>query len=296
MSLFIFILVYPLIWLMSLLPLRVLFFFSDLLYIILYYIIGFRKKVVRYNLKLAFPEKSNKERLIIEKRSFHHFVDIFMEMIKSFSISDKEIARRAIFKNTGILKNFLKNDQSVIIMAAHYANWEWTVYLNKLVSCDSYAAYTKINNIYFENKMKESRNRYGANFILSSKFIDLMQEHVNNKHKAIYGFLSDQSPMLKKTHYWGDFMGVRVPIQTGAEMLAKRFDYPVVFLAIKRIKRGYYEYTVKILAEKPSEYDDYQITDMFTHELEEQIRNRPEFYFWTHKRFKHMSKEKESQK
>jgi KDO2-lipid IV(A) lauroyltransferase len=251
--------------------------------------------VVRYNLKLSFPEKSSEELLKIEKKSFHHFVDIFMEMIKSFSISKKEIAKRIIIENPELINNYLKENKSVIVLSSHHANWEWSPYLmDQLVNCKAYAAYTKIGNQYFDNKIKSSRTKFGANFIPTKEFINLMQGNAEINKMAIYGFLGDQSPQLKKTYYWSNFMGIRVPIITGAEMLAKRFDYPVVYLKTDLVKRGYYKSEFVDLTKNPQEFPDYQITELFLEVLEKQIRANPEYYFWTHNRFKHMGKEKEA--
>ncbi len=295
MQLLIYIFTYPLIWILSILPLRVLYLLSDIIYGLLYYIIGYRKKVVRYNLKLSFPEKSSEELLKIEKKSFHHFVDIFMEMIKSFSISKKEIAKRIIIENPELINNYLKENKSVIVLSSHHANWEWSPYLmDQLVNCKAYAAYTKIGNQYFDNKIKSSRTKFGANFIPTKEFINLMQGNAEINKMAIYGFLGDQSPQLKKTYYWSNFMGIRVPIITGAEMLAKRFDYPVVYLKTDLVKRGYYKSEFVDLTKNPQEFPDYQITELFLEVLEKQIRANPEYYFWTHNRFKHVGKEKEA--
>ncbi|NOQ91739.1 MAG: lipid A biosynthesis acyltransferase [Flavobacteriaceae bacterium] len=288
MQLLIFILVYPIIWFLSILPMRILFAFSDLLYFVVYYIIGYRKKVVRYNLKLSFPNKSKQERLEIEKKTIQHFLDTFMEMIKSFSISEKEISKRFVYKNTAILDDLYKQNKSLVIMAGHYANWEWVVNVSSVVPYKGYAAYKKVKNKYFENKVKTSRTRFGANFIPTSEFMNIMKIHKDEHILAIYGLLSDQSPKLSKTHYWSNFMGVNVPVHTGAEMLAKKYNYPVVYFKTERIRRGYYESTVEVLAENPQDFKNYEITDIFLQKLENQIRNNPEYYFWTHNRFKHM--------
>jgi KDO2-lipid IV(A) lauroyltransferase len=294
MQLLVFILVYPIIWLLSILPMRVLYFISDGIYILLYYVIGYRKKVVRNNLLLAFPEKSEMERLDIEKKSFRHFVDIFVEMIKSFTISKKEISKRFTYKNLETIDEFYNNNKSLIIMAMHYANWEWviSISLHKLVQHKFYVAYRKIDNKYFNEKMKASRSKFNGIMISTSKLLDLIHKNDKNSKLSIYGLLSDQSPLLKKTHYWSDFMGVNVPIHTGAEMLAKKYNYPVLYLHVERVKRGYYESTIEILAEHPREFEDYEITDLFLQRIEKQIRKNPEYYFWTHNRFKHMGKEK----
>lgn len=295
MQFLIYIVTYPLIWLLSVLPLRVLYILSDIIFVLLYYIIGYRKKVVKYNLKLSFPEKAPEELLKIEKETLHHFVDVFMEMIKSFSISKEEIAKRIIIENPELINKHINNNKSVIVLSSHHANWEWSPYLmDQLVDCKAYAAYTKIGNKYFDKKIKSSRTKFGANFIPTREFIELMQKNSDSNIHAIYGFLGDQSPQLKKTFYWNDFMGIRVPIITGAEMLAKRFDYPVVYLQTDQVKRGYYRSKFIELTEYPSDFPDYQITDMFLKVLEKQIRANPQYYFWTHNRFKHKGKEKET--
>lgn len=287
MQLISYLILYPFIWALSILPLRLLYIISDFIFIPMYYIIGYRKNVVRNNLQMAFPQRSKKELLIIEKKTFHHFLDVFMEMIKSFSISKKEINKRMQLKNTEILNEFHESKRSVILMAGHYANWEWAGHLNSVIGYDGYAAYKKIKNKFFDAKMKSSRTKFGAHFIATIEFKSLMEKHYQNKHKAMYGLLSDQSPKLSKTHYRNKFMGIDVPIQTGAEMLSKKYNFPVIYLKTERIKRGYYESTIKILAENPRDYKDYEITDLYTKALENQIRKNPEFYFWTHKRFKH---------
>ena len=294
MQLLIFILVYPIIWLLSILPMKVLYFISDGIYVLLYYVIGYRKKVVRNNLLLAFPEKSEEERLEIEKKSFRHFVDIFVEMIKSFSISKKEISKRFIYNNLETVDDFYNKKKSLIVMAMHYANWEWVISasLHKLIPHQFYVAYRKIENKYFNEKMKSSRSKFNGIMIPTSELLDLIHENDINNKLSTYGLLSDQSPLLKKTHYWADFLGVNVPIHTGAEMLAKKYNYPVLYLHVERVKRGYYESTIEVLAEHPREFKDYEITDLFLQKIEKQIRKDPEYYFWTHNRFKHMGKNK----
>ncbi len=283
-----FILIYPIIWLLSLLPLRVLHILSDIIYVIVYYIFGYRKKVVRQNLALAFPDKSQEERLVIEKKTFSHFIDTFMEMIKTFTISEKEISKRITLENPEVINEIIGKNKSVVILSSHHANWEWAPYLmNQLIDCDAFAAYTKIQNKYFEKKMKDSRMKFGTNFVMSSKFIKLMEENARINKIGIYGFLSDQSPQLEKAYYWREFMGIKVPVVTGHEMLAKKFNHPVLYLQTDRVKRGYYKSKVTVLTENPTDYSGYQITDMYLDILEKQIRENPEYYFWTHKRFKH---------
>jgi len=253
--------------------------------------------VVRHNLKLSFPDKSVDELLKIEKKSYHHFIDIFMEMIKSFNITKKEIAKRIIVENPEIINDYIKKNKSIIVISSHHANWEWFPYLvDQLVDCKAYGSYAKIENKYFDRKIRNSRSKFGVTFVPTKEFIALIQKNADQNKIAIYASLADQSPLLKKTYYWSNFMGIKVPVITGPEMLSKRFDYPVFYLKTDLVKRGYYRSKIIELAKKPKEFPDYQITDMFLAVLEKQIRANPEYYFWTHKRFKHMGKEEKWQK
>ncbi|WP_196892533.1 lysophospholipid acyltransferase family protein [Aureivirga marina] len=290
MQLIVFILVYPIIWLISILPFPLLYLLSDVLFFLLYYVIGYRKKVVFNNLKLAFPEKSHKELKNIEKKFYSHFVDIFLEMMKTFTISGKEINKRYKFKNIELLKELEKKNKTVIVMGSHYANWEWMAHLARFLDFEGFAAYTKIGNPYFDKAIKNTRGRFNTNLVPSTRIKRKVQDNFENNILSIYGLLSDQSPQLKKANYWSTFLGVKVPIFVGTEVMAKKYDFAVVYINVEKIKRGYYEATFKTITEEPNSVENFKITDTYISLLEKQIRNKPEYYFWTHKRFKHMNK------
>ena len=290
MQFIIYILVYPIIWLISILPFSILYLISDFFYVLIYYVFGYRKKVVLYNLTLAFPEKKLDELKKIRKKFYHHFIDIFVEMIKSFTISEKNLKRRYTFKNIELIQHLEKKGKSIILMGSHYANWEWVFIMNTYVNCKGVAAYSKIENKYFDKTIRKSRGRFGTALVKTGKLIELLDFNKKNNITAIYGLLSDQSPMVKKTKYWNTFLGVTVPIHTGAEFLAKKNDFAVVMLKTTKLKRGYYTSEFQLLAENPKDYKDYDITDIFLREVENQIYAAPEYYFWTHKRFKHKDK------
>lgn len=286
----VYIFTYPFIWLLSKLPFRVLYAVSDVLFFLVFYIFRYRKKVVLYNLELSFPEKTKEEREKICKKFYKHFVDVFMEMIKSFTISEKEITKRYTYTNSDIFEDLHKNGKSTILFFGHYANWEWVITLISLIKYKGVAAYTKIRNPYFDKKIKQSRGRLG---VILKPTNEIIPEVINNHHKNIqtlYGLLSDQSPSIRKTHYWGRFFNITVPVHTGTEMLAKKYDMNVVFMATKKIKRGHYQSTFTTITTDAKKYADYEITDIFLRNLEAQIIEQPEFYFWTHKRFKHKDK------
>ena len=176
------------------------------------------------------------------------------------------------------------------MVGAHLGNWEWSVNMGLFINTDYYAAYTRLGNKYFDEKVIASRSKFGVTPVKSSKFIKEMQRHFSEGKKAIYGLLSDQSPRPSKTYYWREFLGVKVPVHTGAEMLAKRFDMVVINYAAKKVKRGYYEVEFQLITDQPKTLKDYKITDVYTEITEQNIRNQPAYYFWTHKRFKHRNK------
>ena len=293
MQLIIYILVYPIIWLISILPFRMLYMLSDVIAFLLYYIIGYRKKVVYNNLKMAFPEKSDKELKSIRRKFYRHFTDIFMELIKSFTISKKTLNKHYTHTNIEIFDELYKNGKSNILTGAHYANWEWIISMNSFIDYKGYAAYTKIGNKYFNAKMLKSREKFGVHFVQTSKIVSKIESDKKENIQAMYGLLSDQSPQLKKTHYWSEFFGVFVPIHTGTEMLAKKYDMNIVYMVTKKVKRGYYETTFTLLSDDVQKYPDYELTDIFLRKTEEHIREAPQYYFWTHNRFKHKDKYEE---
>ena len=287
MQFIIFILVYPIIWFISILPFRILYMFSDVVYFLIYHVIGYRRKVVRENIAMALPYLSEKERLLIEKKSYHHLCDMFLEMVKTMSISQKEMDRRFVFTNLELYQNLEKKQKSIALMCAHYATYEWVISMNKHITFEGFAIYKKINNKYFDKLVKDIRSRFKATLITTTETIPVMEKNLRTNHLGVYGFASDQSPQATRAYHWAKFMGIETPVHTGAEMLAKRFNMNVIFLRVKKVKRGYYEATFELMFENPKEVPNYQISDEFLRRVEKQIGEAPEFYLWTHKRWKH---------
>lgn len=287
MQFVVFLIFYPLIWLISILPFRALYFLSDCFYILIYRIIGYRKKTVRSNLALAFPDSSKEDRLIIEKKFYHHLCDIFLEMTKTLTISEKEMDRRFSFTNLDLYKKVEKENKSIALLMAHYGSYEWAVSMNKHLDFIGFAIYKKIANEHFDKLVKDIRARFKAVLITTKETIPTIQKNEDEGIRGVYGFASDQSPKSSKAHHWGSFMGIETPVHTGAEMLAKRFDMNVMFLKTSKVKRGFYEGTFEILSLDARSVPDYELTDEFLRRVEMQIRTAPEFYLWTHKRWKH---------
>ncbi len=290
MNLFVFILAYPFIWILSILPFRVLYIISDFIYLILYYIIGYRKKVVLDNLKLTFPEKPIEELLIIRKKFYKHFVDVFIEMIKTFTASKELIYKHYTFTNIDFLTDLYNDGKSIILVGPHYANWEWIMSLDSFVKYKGYATYSKIGNPYFNAKILKSRAKFGTTLLPTSNTVSEIISNSKNNIQAAYGLLSDQSPQINKTHYWSTFFNVKVPIHTGAEMLVKKYNMNMVFIETKKVKRGYYETSFSLVQENSTDNSAYGLTDNFLKKVENHVYKQPEYYLWTHKRFKHKDK------
>ncbi|WP_299391824.1 lysophospholipid acyltransferase family protein [uncultured Gelidibacter sp.] len=287
MQFLIYILVYPLIWLISILPFRLLYAFSDGLYIIIYKLVGYRKKVVQDNLRLVFPDKPESEIKTITEKFYHHFCDMMVEAIKSLTISEKSMNERLKFTNVELINEFGRQNRSIVLMCGHYGSWEWIFILQKHVIHKGYAVYSKLSNKYFDRLVKKIRAKYNSTLISTKETVPTLTRTKLNGELTINGFVSDQSPQLSRTFHWSEFMGIKVPIHTGAEMLAKRLDMSVVFFGVKRIKRGFYEVTFETLAANPHDFKDYEISDLFTKKVEAQIYEAPEYYLWTHRRWKH---------
>ncbi|MFQ3172992.1 MAG: lauroyl/myristoyl acyltransferase [Flavobacterium sp.] len=287
MQFLIFIIAYPFLWMISILPFPIFYLLSDVVYFLVYYVIGYRKKTVRANIALALPHLSPEQRLSIEKKSYHHLCDMFMEMTKTMTISLEEMNKRFIITNIEVIKEYEKKEKSIVLLASHYASWEWLLVLNQKVSYQGVGVYKKISNKYFDKLIRDLRSKYNTQLVTTSKTIPLINHNQKNGILSIYGLASDQSPKADRIFHWDSFMGVEVPVHTGAEMLAKRHDLNVIFAKVKKVKRGYYEATLVPLSDDPKSVSDFGITHAFIKEVEKQIYEAPEYYFWTHKRWKH---------
>lgn len=288
MQLLVYIIIYPILWLISILPFPIFYLFSDFVCFLTYNIIGYRKKVVRANIKLALPHLSEKERLIIEKKFYSHMCDMFLEMIKTITITQKEIEKRFSFSNMEVYYEMEKKNKSIALMCAHYASYEWVVSMNYYTNFKGFGIYKKLANPYFDKLVKRIRSKFKAELITTKQTIPTITENHKNHILGLYGFASDQSPKANAAYHWAPFMGHIVPVHTGAEMLAKRFDMNVIFLKVKKVKRGYYQASFEVLSEDVKSVPNYEITDKFLKLVEEQIYEAPEFYLWTHKRWKHI--------
>ncbi|KIO51372.1 lysophospholipid acyltransferase family protein [Flavobacterium hibernum] len=287
MQFLVYILAYPILWLISILPFRLFYWFSDFVYVIIYRIVGYRRRVVRENLALTLPHLSDAERKVIEKKFYKHMCDMFLEMIKTMSISSEEMEKRFKITNLDLVNEYAKKGKSVILVASHYASYEWLLTMNPKIDFKGIAVYKKVANPYFDKLVQRIRSKYDTEVVETRKAIPTMAQNQRDGILSMYGLASDQSPKLDRIFHSMKFMGIEVPVHTGAEMLAKKYDLSVVFVKVNKVARGYYEATFVPIADNPHDYENFDITEKYLREVEKQIYEAPEYYLWTHKRWKH---------
>ncbi|WP_373056120.1 lysophospholipid acyltransferase family protein [Zunongwangia sp. H14] len=280
--------VYPVLWIISILPFRLFYAVSDGVYFLVYYMIGYRKKVVAENLKLVFPEKTEEERFQIRKKFYSHMCDMFLEMIKSLSISNKELKKRFVFTNPEEVLRLQEKNKSIVLMCGHYASYEWMIALQLYgIKIKAYGVYKKIKNPYFDDLVKGIRSKFNGELIPTSIATLTITKHEKENQRGIYAMIADQSPKMAKSKYWANFMDIKVPVFTGSEKLAREFNMAVIYLHVEKVSRGHYVARLINLTDAAQEEAPHIITRKYLDLLEQQIRKKPEFYLWTHKRWKH---------
>lgn len=279
--------------LFSLLPLRIHYIISDFLFWLLYKVIGYRRRVVWKNLSASFPEKSEAELKEIERGFYHFLCDYFVETVKMMTISKKEIKRRIVYKGIKDLDEVIESGQSIALYLGHYCNWEWVtsmpLWVTPKVQCGQ--IYHPLENKYFDKLLLRSRQRLDA---LCISMQDTLREVVRYKREGqpiMIGYISDQAPNWVNIHHWVDFLNQDTPVFTGTERIVKKMNHAVFYVDMRRIKRGYYEAEFKLMTRDPKELEDFKLTDMYFDMLEKSIRRAPEFWLWSHNRWKRTRKE-----
>ncbi|HSH66903.1 MAG TPA: lysophospholipid acyltransferase family protein [Bacteroidia bacterium] len=281
-----FLLYYLVIIPISLLPFPLLYGLSDFLFFLFYYIIGYRKKVIFSNIQRSFPELSNKEHILISKKFYRHFCDLILESLKTFTISEKEVLKRVTCKNPELINRYYDKNQSVIIAGGHYNNWEiFAVAVNALIKHKAIGIYKPLSNLYFDKKMRNTRSKYGL-YMISTKIVKQVFEQEKNNLTATI-FAIDQSPSNPKSAYWMRFLNQETAVLFGTEKFAREYNYPVVYGRINKEKRGYYSFEFFEVNDQPSSTMYGEITEKITHLLEKDIRDIPQYWLWSHRRWKH---------
>lgn len=275
---------------LSMLPFRVIFVLSDICYLLLYYVVGYRRKTVRTNLQHSFPEKSLKEVVNIEKAFYRHFTDLLFESAKLFTISEKSIRQRFRLTNPGLLKKYYQTHTSVIMYTAHLGNWEWLAALPLYLPHQVTTFYQPLSSPYFEELMKDSRQRFGAIAVASAqgykKLVSLAAQNVCTATCII----GDQRPKRNSSMHWTTFLHQETAFLEGADRIARKSNQPVVFPLMTKVGRGRYTVEMVVLEEHPERVAPDAIIDAYAQALDTAINSQPWAWLWTHKRWKHSKK------
>lgn len=274
--------IYPL----SFLPLKWLYVISDALNIVLKRVIKYRHKVIKENLDLVFPNKDDDFKNDVMSQFYAHLSDLVVEAVKAFSISNKQIRKRYAVKGVECTFKDLNEKRNIIVVSAHYANWEWAS-----LACPLYFRHkcaviiTPLSDPFMNKKLERSRGRNGYDLVPKSQVKKYIGED-SEVPRAVF-FLSDQSPSNPDRAYWTQFMGVETAVQYGVEKYARAYNMPIYYIHVNRMKRGYYDVTVEPLIEDPLTLDEGKIIERITHHIESKIYSDPGQWLWSHRRWKH---------
>lgn len=282
-----------LLYAMSYLPFWVLYGISDLLFLLTFYVFKYRRKVVRHNLDMAFPEKNEQEKQDIEKAFFRHLCDVLVEALKGVTISEKQFRKRMQFQSADVVAAIEAAGKGTLIIASHYGNFEWT---NACIdyhagNVPTYTIYHRLKNPSMDRLMRNIRSRWGTNLLSKEEAFRGSVRAI--KSLCMIGFVSDQSPSRRKTLYFTHFLGLPTAMHEGAAMLAVGRNLPAYFADVRKVKRGFYTCTlIPIPTEQfAAQKDQHGFTDYHAQLLEEVIRTEPAFWLWSHRRWKHQPRE-----
>ncbi len=278
--------IYTLIWIVTLLPFCCYYLLSNMFFFIIYRIVGYRRKIVFNNLNNAFPNKSEKELKQIEYKFYKNLADIFLEAFKLIHISRKEIEKHWTYENIDIFKQLKNKNKDILLISAHYGNWEWFTFFGNIVDYKFLALYKSLSSGYFDVFLRKLREKFGLETITMDKafkrMLTLQKENIPN----IVWFAADQAPS-SETHFWTTFLNQETAFFLGPEKLAKKLDYSIVYLDVTRTSRGQYNAKFTLLFENTRDTKEYEITRKHIIHLENSIKEKPELWLWSHKRWKH---------
>jgi len=270
----------------SLLPYPLLYGLSNFLYYIIFYVVGYRKKVVFQNIRNSFPDKTHAKHVEIAKKYYRHFCDLTLESLKVFTISEKEVRNRMQLKNPEVVNRYFNQGKSVIVAGGHYNNWElFAVAVASMIRHEAIAIYKPFTSKYFDQKMQATRSKFGLRMISTKTVKDFFESEKSKLTATIFGV--DQSPPFADKCHWMTFLNQDTGVLFGLEKYAKKYNYPVVFCRINKERRGYYSFEFEDVCDQPNQTSHGEITEKVTRMLESDILKKPEFWLWSHKRWKH---------
>lgn len=278
---------FKIILLISRLPLRILYLFADIVFFVSYYVVGYRKKVVTKNLKTAFPEKSNTEIKTIRRKFYKNFSDYMAETIKSFTISDRELRVRMQHLNQDVFQQAKEEKKNVILLAGHVFNWEWITPLATIIPQEScHPVYRKVNNSFWEDKVKIIRNKFGNKAIEAKEVIRHILRNPNDGN-SVYMFVADQTPHSSEVNFGINFLNQPTPAFIGYDKLATRMDMIFVYCEMKKVKRGFYQVNYYRIEADGEKFQEFEVVKKFHKLLENTINKRPDNWLWSHRRWKY---------
>ena len=288
-----YVLLFSIWYLLSLLPMRVLYVISGGLYLLLYRIVGYRRKVVKKNLTGSFPEKSEEKLRKIEQGFYHFFCDYLVETVKLMTISQEEMKRRIKFRGAELIDEIIGSGQSVTLYVGHYCNWEWASSIPLWINPSTWGGqvYHPLENKVFDKLFLTIRERMGAHCIAMQDTLREVMKHKCENQPIVMGYISDQKPLWVNIHHWVDFLHHDTPVLTGAERIARKMNHAVLYVDIQRVRRGYYEAEFKCITREPQKLKEFELTDIYFEMLEKSIRRAPEFWLWSHDRWKRTREE-----
>ncbi len=275
-------------WLVALLPFRALYVLSDGLYLLMRHVVHYRKKVIRRNLSLSFPEKPQPELREIERRFYHYICDYMLEEVKMLRMSFDELQRRMSYEKTDIFLEMIEKHGGIVVMIPHYANFEWLTGMAAIMKPEDITGqvYKPLRNNHLDEMFKLIRSRFGGyNIPKHSTAKEVIRLRRDNKRMAL-GLITDQSPNRSEAHYWTTFLHQDTVFMDGAERIARMMDFPVFYAELQKTGRGYCKVSFDLITETPKQTAGGEITECFARRLEQTIRREPAYWFWSHKRWK----------
>ena len=278
---------FKIILLFSKLPLRVLYILSDIIFFLMYNLVGYRKKVVTENLKNSFPKKSESEIDKIRTSFYRNFSDYIVETFKSFTISSKELRVRVQHINQDVFHDAKSENKNVILLTGHVFNWEWFNALATIIPQENcFPVYRKVQNSFWEEKIKGIRNRFGNTALEAKEVIRHILRNPNDGN-SVYMFVADQSPHVSEVSFGLNFLNQKTPAFIGYDKLSTRMDLAFVFCEMKKVKRGYYQINYYRIYPDGEKFVEYEVVKKFHKLLENTINKRPDNYLWSHRRWKY---------
>ena len=278
---------YGFLYSLSLLPFPVLYALSDLVCFVLFKVFGYRKKVVLGNLRNSFPDKTPAEIDRLANSFYHYLCDLFLEMFKTLSISQKSMLRHCEMspEALAIFKKIADERRSLILVCGHYGNWEWAGNTFSLL-CSQHlnVIYHPLSNKAFDRLMYTMRTRFGTGLIeMNATYKEMVRQKGSLTATA---FIADQTPFPERA-YWTQFLNQDTPIFMGPETIARKLNYPIVYTSVNKTRRGYYQIHAELLVDRPADTKDGEISEGHTRRLEQDIVSHPEIWLWSHKRWKY---------